>query len=97
VGTLHFVVPSGATRFGVVVAGAGPAETVKASIRNGAGHVVAEQDTIAAPHAFVLERDDGTVTEIWSIIFEKASKGVLEDVSLHTIGIPPLFSVGVGE
>jgi hypothetical protein len=91
-GRLNFIVPPGVTRYAVVVTGAGPAETVKATIRNAVGQVVAERDNIAEPHAFVLKCDDHTVTEVWSITFERASEGVLEDVTLQTIGIPPLFA-----
>lgn len=94
VGRLDFVVPSGVKRFAVVIAGAGTAETVKAAIRNASGEMVSEQDNIAAPHAFVLERDDCTKTDTWSITFGKASQGVLEDVSVHLVGVPPLLMAG---
>ena len=96
-GTLYFVVPSNVTRFAVVTAGAGTAETVKATIRDAAGNVAAEKDNIAAPHVFVLEPDSRGVTEIWSVTFEKASEGVLEDVSVQTVGIPPLFGADSGD
>ncbi len=90
-GALHFVVPSGVKRFALVVSGSGHAETVKASIKNAAGRVVSKKDDIAAPYTFVLKRDDDKETEVWSIVFDKASRGVLEDVFLWTVGIPPLF------
>ena len=97
IGRLDFVVPSGVTRFGVVITGAEPGETVKAAIRNAAGEVVAERDNIAAPHAFVLEREDHAAREVWSIALGRASKEVLEDVTIQTIGIPQLLSAGAGD
>lgn len=92
IGTLYFAVPSGATRFALVVGGAGTAETVKATVRNASDNLVAEQDNIAAPHVFVLERDNASPTEIWSVTFERASEGVMEDVSLQAVGLPPVFA-----
>ncbi|MBN1854935.1 MAG: right-handed parallel beta-helix repeat-containing protein [Pirellulales bacterium] len=92
-GTLYFAVPPNVARFAIVVTGDGTAEMVKATIRDAAGHIAAEQDNIAAPHLFILEADNGEITQIWSITFQKASEGVLEDVSVQTVGIPPVFSL----
>lgn len=91
IGRLHFAVPAGVERFAIQVAGAGTAETVKATLRDSSGRVVDEQDNIGPPRVFVLERSDADSTEIWSITFAAAAQGVLEDVSLRTLGVPPLF------
>jgi len=97
IGTLYFAVPSGVSRFALVVGGAGTAETVKATIRDAAGHIAAEQANIAAPHVFVLERDNADRLEIWSITMERAGEGVMEDVSLQAVGVPPVFAATPGE
>jgi hypothetical protein len=91
-GTLYFAVPSGVERFAIQITGAGTAETVKATLRDPSGRVVGEQDKIAAPHVFVLKREQCESTEIWSATLEKASEGVLEDVSIQTLGIPSVFA-----
>ena len=91
-GTLYFFVPAGVERFALQVAGQGAAETVKAVIRNASGRIVDQQDKIATPHVFVLERDKIATAEIWSITLGQAAEGVLEDVSIQTLGVPPLFS-----
>lgn len=91
-GTLYFFVPTGIERFALQVAGQGAAETVKAVIRDASGRVVDSQDKIAAPHVFVLERDKSETADIWSVTLGKAAEGVLEDVSIQTLGVPPLFS-----
>ncbi len=92
IGTLYFAVPAGVARWAVVVGGSGTAETVKAAVRNSAGDVVAEQDNIAAPHAFLLQRDRSDSMEIWSLTLDKAAQGVMEDVSVQGVGIPPVFA-----
>jgi hypothetical protein len=92
IGMLYFAVPVGAARFALVVGGAATAETVKATVRDASGNVVAAQDNIAAPHVFVLERDSAAPTEIWSVTFERASEGVMEDVSVQAVGVPPVFA-----
>ena len=91
-GTLYFFVPAGVERFALQVAGQGAAETVKAVIHDASGRVVDRQDKIAAPHVFVLERDKSATAEIWSVTLGKAAEGILEDVSIQTLGVPPLFS-----
>ena len=64
---------------------------VEATIRDATGRTVDQRDNIAAPHVFALERDSTTATEIWSISFQRAGEGVLEDVSIQTLGVPPVF------
>jgi len=91
VGTVHFPVPTGVRRFALQIAGQGTAETVKITIRDATGRTVDQRDNIAAPHVFVLERDSATATEIWAITFQPAGEGVLEDVSVQTLGVPPIF------
>jgi hypothetical protein len=91
-GALHFAVPSGVARFAVQVAGSGTLETVKATLRNGSGRVVDTQDNIAQPHVFVAERDNPATTEVYSVTLQRAGEGVLEDVFIHTLGIPAVFS-----
>ncbi len=91
VGTLYFAIPAGVSRCALVVSGAGTAETAKATIRDASGNLIAEQDNIAAPHVFVLERDKPEPTEIWSVTCAKASEGVMEDVSVQAVGMPPVF------
>jgi hypothetical protein len=91
-GTLHFPVPSGVDRFALQVAGAGTAETVKAIVYDASGRAVAQQDNIAAPHVFVLQRQQTEPTEIWCVEFEPASTGVLEDVSVQAHGTPAVFA-----
>jgi hypothetical protein len=91
-GTLYFFIPASIESFALQVAGQGAAETVKAVIRDASGRIVDQQDNIAAPHVFVLERDKIATAEIWSVTLSKAGEGVLEDVSIQTLGVPPLFS-----
>lgn len=92
-GTLHFWVPAGVERFALVVAGSGTKETVRATVRDGHGNVVQEKDNIAAPQMFFLQRSPTDPEETWSITLKRASEGVLEDVSLHAVGIPPVFAL----
>jgi hypothetical protein len=88
---LWFHVPNDRRRFAILVAGSGTTETVKATIHDASGKVVAEQDNIAAPHVFVPERVPSAQDEAWSVTLEPASEGVLEDVELRVLGISPLF------
>ncbi|MHB8902920.1 MAG: right-handed parallel beta-helix repeat-containing protein [Thermoguttaceae bacterium] len=97
IGTLYFAVPAGVSRWAIVVGGSGEGETVKATVRNAAGDLVAEQDNIAAPHAFVLERGNAGSAETWSLVLDKAAQGVLEDVSLQAVGVPPVFATTPGD
>jgi hypothetical protein len=90
-GRLYVPVPSGIARFAIQVVGSGTAETVKATVHDASDQVAAEQDNIALPHLFVLQRQEFDRNEIWSITLEKASEGVLEDVSIQTLGVPPVF------
>ncbi len=96
-GTLCFCIPAGVKRFAVQIEGQGIAETVNAVIRDAAGHVAKQQDNIGAPHVFVLERKDVTSAEIWSIRLGPASEGVLEDVSIQVLGVPPIFAATPSE
>jgi hypothetical protein len=91
-GRLFFAVPASVDRFAIQVSGEGTAETVKATVRDASGQVVGEQDNIALPHVFVPQRDKSGEMQIWSLTLEKASAGVLEDVTIRTLGIPPIFS-----
>ena len=91
IGTLYFAVPAGVERLAVVVSGSGTAETVKATVRDASGKLVEEKDNIAAPHVFVLKRDEAQATEIWSIVLARASEGVMEDVSIQLVGVPPVL------
>jgi hypothetical protein len=95
-GRLYFGVPAGVTRCALVVAGAGTAETVKATVRDASGNVFAAQDNIAAPHVFLLERDKPELTEIWSVTFEQATEGVMEDVSVQVVGTTPVLGATPG-
>jgi hypothetical protein len=92
VGTLYYFVPEGVNRFAIQIEGQGTAETVKAVIRDASGRIVDQQDNIATPHVFVLERDTTALAEIWSVTLDRASEGVLEDVSIQTLGVPPVFA-----
>jgi hypothetical protein len=96
-GTLYFPIPAGVKRFALQIEGQGTAETVKAVVRDASGHVADQEDNIAAPHVFVLERDKVTLAEIWSVTFDRASEGVLEDVSIQTLGVPPIFGATPSE
>ena len=97
VGTLYLSIPAGVRRFALQIEGQGTAETVKAIVRDPSGHVADQGDNIAAPHVFVLERDKVAQAEIWSIALDRASEGVLEDVSIQTLGVPPIFAATPGE
>ena len=97
VGTLYFSVPAGVKRFALQITGQGTAETVKAIIRDASGRVVDQKDNIAARHVFVLERDKVALAEIWSITLDRASEGVLEDVSIQALGVPPVFGATPSE
>lgn len=92
IGTLYFAVPAGVGRLAVVVSGSGTAETVKASVRDASGKTIEEKDNIAAPHVFVLERDETRATEIWSLVLARATEGVMEDVSVQVVGAPPVLA-----
>ena len=96
-GTLYFGLPAGVARCALVVGGAGTAETVKATVRDASGDLVATEDNIAAPHVFLFERDKAKATEIWSVTFEKATEGVMEDVSVQAVGMPSMFGASSGE
>jgi hypothetical protein len=93
-GRLFFAVPAGVERFALHVSGEGTGETVKATLRDAAGQVVGEQDNIALPYVFVPQRNKTGATEIWSLTLERASAGVLEDVTILSLGIPPIFAAG---
>lgn len=95
-GQLQFAVPAGVTRFALQVSGEGSAETVKATLRDAAGEVRGVQDNIAAPHVFVPQRDQADMPEVWTLTLENASTGVLEDVTIQTLGIPPVFAARQG-
>jgi hypothetical protein len=94
-GTLYFGVPAGVERFALQVAGAGTAETVKVEVRDASQRLVDQRDNIAAPHVFVLERQPARPAETWSVTFQRATDGVLEDVAVQTLGIPPLFGASL--
>jgi hypothetical protein len=96
-GTLYFLVPAGVKRFALQVAGQGAAETIKAFVRDASGHVVDLKDNIGTPHVFVLKRDRIAPAEIWSVTLDRASKGVLEDVSIQTLGVPAVFGAAPSE
>ena len=97
IGTLYYSVPEGVNRFAIQIEGQGSAETVKAIIRDASGRIVDQQDNIAAPHVFVLERKTAAAPEIWSVTLEQASEGVLEDVSIQTLGVPSIFAATPGD
>lgn len=42
--------------------------------------------------ALLLKGADANLDEIWSVTLRNASEGVMEDVRLCLIGVPPLFS-----
>ena len=96
-GTLYFPVPAGVKRFVLQIAGQGTAETVKAIIRDASGRIADQEDNIGTPHVFVLEGNRVTLAEIWSVTLDRASKGVLEDVSIQTLGVPPVFGATPSE
>jgi hypothetical protein len=91
-GTLYFPVPADVKRFALQITGQGTAETVKAIVRDASGRVVNQEDNISTPHVFIMERNKAALMEIWSVTLDRASKGVLEDVSIQTLGVPPIFS-----
>ena len=91
-GTLHFAFPAGRNQCAIHVTGAGSAETVKATIADAAGRVIDQQDNIGLPRVFILKRENADSAAVWSIRLERASEGVLEDVTIQTLGIPPLFA-----
>ncbi len=91
-GTLYCVVPAGIERFAILLSGEGTEETVRATVRTASDEVAAEEDVIGLTHPFVLQREAGDTTEIWSLVLEKASTGVLEDVTIHVVGIPPTLT-----
>ncbi|MBN2314340.1 MAG: right-handed parallel beta-helix repeat-containing protein [Sedimentisphaerales bacterium] len=96
-GTLYFPVPDGVQRFALQITGQGTAETVKAIVRDASGRVVDQEDSISTPRVFIMERNKAARMEIWSVTLDRASKGVLEDVSIQTLGVPPIFSTMPGE
>jgi hypothetical protein len=96
-GTLYFLIPAGVKRFALQIEGQGTAETVKAVVRDASGRVAEQEDNIGAPHVFILGRDRVTLAEIWSVTFDRASQGVLEDVSIQMLGVPPIFGATPSE
>jgi hypothetical protein len=97
VGTLYFLVPVAVKRFALQITGQGTAETVKAIVRDASGRIVDQEDNINTPHVFILTRNAVAQRAIWSVTFDRASKGVLEDVSIQTLGVPPVFGTTPGE
>ena len=89
-GQFWFWVPPGTKEFGVKVSGGGGTECVKATLHDPAGTKVEAQDNIAQAHQFVATPKDAG--EIWSVRFDKATTGVLEDFYVQLQGVPPLLS-----
>jgi len=91
VGDLHFFVPENTEAFAVRVAGEGPGERVKATLRDPTGEIVEQRDDIEG-HQFLVERPGSSTGEVWSLRLERPSKGVLEDSYVELQGLPPLLA-----
>jgi lysophospholipase L1-like esterase len=91
-GPLYFNVPAGVKEFGINVGGGGGTELAKATIVNAERKVVATKDNIGRGERFAFTRPDGSAGDVWSLILEKPSEGVLEDVHVLVSGIPSLLS-----
>lgn len=91
-GEYFFWVPPGTKEFGIRVSGENQAECVKAALLNPAGTKVEEKDSIAQAHQFLGAPSHPAEGEIWSMRFDKASTGVLEDFHVRLQGIPPVLA-----
>lgn len=91
-GEYFFWVPPGTKEFGIRVSGESEAECVKAALFNAAGTKIEEKDRIAQAHQFLGAPSHPAEGEVWSIRFDKASTGVLEDFHVRMQGIPPVLA-----
>jgi hypothetical protein len=91
-GRFYFWIPPGTHDFGINVSGEGIGESVKATLRDPAGKLVAEQDNILQVHQFVGSRQDAAAGEIWSIQLAKPSGGTMEDYFVRLLGVPSVLA-----
>lgn len=91
-GRFYFWIPPGIHDFGINVSGEDIGESVKATLRDPAGKIVAEQDNIAQVHQFVGSTQDAAAGEIWSIQLAKPSGGTMEDYFVRLLGVPPVLA-----
>jgi len=91
-GQFYFWVPPGITEFGVKVSGGGGTEQVKVTLYDPSGNRVEEKDNITQAQQFVAASKDTSRSEMWSLYFDRPTKGVLEDFYVQLQGIPPLLS-----
>jgi Trehalose utilisation/Right handed beta helix region len=86
---LYFVVPKEAAVFAVSLCGAG-AERAKGTLCRPDGSAVETQDNISDRHDFVVDRTNQKIDsgEVWSLLIERPTKGILEDVYFNTLGLP---------
>lgn len=91
-GPLFFLVPEGITEFGLKVAGGGGAEHVQAVVKDASGRTVAQFADIDGARIIPLTRADGSRAEVWSLLLDKPSTGVLEDVQILVEGIPAILA-----
>ena len=92
VGRFYFFVPPGTKEFGVVVRGGDPGEMVKAGVYDPAGKLVAEEDSIAGRHQFVVSPAAEARGKVWSVRLDRPTQGAMEDFSVELQGVPPFLA-----
>ena len=65
---------------------------MKAALHDPAGNEVEERDNISQAHQFVAAPKDSSGGDIWSLSFDKAATGVLEDFYVQFQGVPPVLA-----
>ncbi len=87
---LYFVVPKEAEVFAASLCGEG-AERVKGTLCRPDGSTVETQDNISDRSDFLVDRTDQKIDadEVWSLLIQRPTEGVLEDVIFNTLGLPP--------
>ncbi len=91
---LFFQVPDGMEEFTLRINGAWPGETVRARVYDPDGNEAAVQElTAKGPIPFTVAVAEGQSGKAWSISFEEADEGVLEDYRVYLgEGLPQFWA-----
>jgi hypothetical protein len=89
---LIFYVPPGTTEFGVRVFGQGAGEALAAALVNPMGEVVEEVDNQFELHQFLVELDEPSRGEVWTLQIRKPSAITWEDHFVDLRGVPPVLA-----
>lgn len=90
-GDFSFYVPPGTTEFAVRIAGAGPAEAIKATLIGPDGSVFGEVDNQFQTHQFEVELEQPSAGEVWTLRLDPPSASTWEDHYVDLRGVPPLL------